>query len=850
LCRDAYRTVWLLGHPGQAAQAGVSAETDTDGDGIPDIDETFDYVIVCENDSDQLQMGKELEPQEGFPEAEIPPTDPMVRELKTKLKDMHLRIHGFPSATWDKYFIQITAEEDILLYWATNMKLPMRLTTRASIIDDEILDLQRLPEEEKTQQKTKDRLEQLKKDRAEATKVRSHAEFGGMVPFRVEKKDEFRKSRNKHFQSSFFCSGERQRIIRFMIENEHDGLDLSESTVHKDPDDEGGGVKQMFSNPAFKDSVDEPSSPGGELPLSRYKMIDAIIADEKQSRGSEEVAAQNSADDEPEEVWNEEKRRTQLERMDDIEVRRLCRIWLCIDDYFPLHDDYELDFLLRNWAKRNVLAEALSNFDWQTLGLFGLIDSLTEQPIEEIRDYFGEQIALYFAFIQTYTRSLIWPTMIGVVTMIGHFQNGVEGNQLTIIYSILVSFWSVFFLSTWKRRQSELMFLWGTESYEASETPREEFIQFARDPSKAGIEFKKSEITGKMEAVETTPWMKYFRVAGSVCVIFVFIVLVYATVMFAMWVKLDPDFKYATHLGSIISAGSIVVFGKVYEQVAVVLTNVENHRTQTQYEDAQITKSFLFQAFNNFFVLFFIAFFKQGEIDSVGLIPVEARNSTCVPKLISCDVSELHTDVAERCINGELQVPSCMSELQTQLLIVFCLKQVLLGSLEILIPFCKARARSKLNEVRIKELASMKNLNDMHASSVGMEQKMEPYGTVFGDYNELAIQFGYSTLFAVALPVAPLLAMINNCAEMRTDAYKLCKVHRRPEYATRQDIGSWQTVLETIAVMSVMTNAMLTGFVGSQTAAILGEEQVRKRLFWSTSMYKNDHFTKTGSGQT
>ena len=44
-------------------------------------------------------------------------------------------------------------------------------------------------------------------------------------------------------------------------------------------------------------------------------------------------------------------------------------------------------------------------------------------------------------------------------------------------------------------------------------------------------------------------------------------------------------------------------------------------------------------------------------------------------------------------------------------------------------------------------------------------------------------------------------------------------------YATRQDIGSWQTVYESIAIMAVMTNAMLTGFVGSQTAAWLGEDR-------------------------
>lgn len=31
-------------------QAGVTSDVDTDGDGIPDIMETFDWVIVCPND--------------------------------------------------------------------------------------------------------------------------------------------------------------------------------------------------------------------------------------------------------------------------------------------------------------------------------------------------------------------------------------------------------------------------------------------------------------------------------------------------------------------------------------------------------------------------------------------------------------------------------------------------------------------------------------------------------------------------------------------------------------------------------------------------------------------------------
>lgn len=78
----------------------------------------------------------------------------------------------------------------------------------------------------------------------------------------------------------------------------------------------------------------------------------------------------------------------------------------------------------------------------------------------------------------------------------------------------------------------------------------------ARDPNYTGMEFKMSDVTGKMEAVEKQPWLKYLRIGGSVCVILVFIVLVYITVMFAMWVKLDPDSKSASQIGSLIVSSS------------------------------------------------------------------------------------------------------------------------------------------------------------------------------------------------------------------------------------------------------------------------------------------------------
>lgn len=42
-----------------------------------------------------------------------------------------------------------------------------------------------------------------------------------------------------------------------------------------------------------------------------------------------------------------------------------------------------------------------------------------EEPIEEVRDYFGDQIAMYFAFLSFYTRWLSYPAIVGLAFQVG-----------------------------------------------------------------------------------------------------------------------------------------------------------------------------------------------------------------------------------------------------------------------------------------------------------------------------------------------------------------------------------------------------------------------------------------------
>jgi len=86
------------------------------------------------------------------------------------------------------------------------------------------------------------------------------------------------------------------------------------------------------------------------------------------------------------------------------------------------------------------------------------------------------------------------------------------------------------------------------------------------------------------------------------------------------------------------------------------------------------------------------------------------------------------------------------------------------------------------------------------------------YEGTFGDFLEMAIQFGYVTLFVAAFPLAPFLAFVNNVLEVRVDSFKVCHLSRRTHNMGAQDIGSWQGAFYFLATASVLSNAAVIFF--------------------------------------
>jgi anoctamin-10 len=79
---------------------------------------------------------------------------------------------------------------------------------------------------------------------------------------------------------------------------------------------------------------------------------------------------------------------------------------------------------------------------------------LDVKDMTEIKDRFGEKIAFYFAFLQSYFVFLTFPALFG-------FCSWVLLGQFSPIYAIINGLWGIFFIEYWKKQQSDLAVQWG-----------------------------------------------------------------------------------------------------------------------------------------------------------------------------------------------------------------------------------------------------------------------------------------------------------------------------------------------------------------------------------------------------
>nr|KAJ3413984.1 Anoctamin-7 [Polyrhizophydium stewartii] len=487
-------------------------------------------------------------------------------------------------------------------------------------------------------------------------------------------------------------------------------------------------------------------------------------------------------------------------------------------------------------TERNLRAEIYQgwreSFSWRKV--------FSYLPVSELREYYGERVGFYFAWLGYYT---IWCQSAAIIGLVAfayglyrglsissadtHSPDGLDtasewhirgilmmDNEAAPIYAFLMSVWAVLLLEFWKRQTESVAFLWDVSDYRRRERIRPQWR-----PS--GV--RKSPITGKDENFESARSKWLTRFVTSTLIGFSILLIL------GMIAGLIAFKDYFTELGSsekaiagtsrkqrilnvvysnlssfsvsIFAVIQILVIDPIYMVIAHYLNDWDNYRTVSEYEDNLIIKGFLLSFLSNFALIIHTAVLKAVmrvslEVNNVTILDFGRWDSNC------------------EIISSKFGMTNCMSDLIIQVATMFVFRQFLLQALDVMWPLVSSRYRDIMSLNFDFDFAAddSKNL-PQYVRDSKLAELTE--GSYTDDFSSKVIQFGFLTMFSAAFPLAPVFAYINNLVEMRVDVWKYLAIYQRPFARRASSIGQWETIMKSIVAMGVLFNALIIAFASS-----------------------------------
>lgn len=400
------------------------------------------------------------------------------------------------------------------------------------------------------------------------------------------------------------------------------------------------------------------------------------------------------------------------------------------------------------------------------------------EVVDKIRDYYGNKIALYFAWMNHFTIWLVVPACFGVLLHVYNRsnENTMDTSMVAPLFSVFMIVWGALFVQFWKRKCAVLCCKWGNVCHLQMDHPRSDFQG----------ELRLNVVNNRQERYFAHRYrcIRYLEsmLVTTILLAVAFVVMIISLnfqgyihkntilgemIVFPMVQQFslpgcifdqqgNGPFPYVLpFIPTIVHSLTILLLNTIYRDIATKLTNWENHKFDQDYENALILKRFIFEAFDCYIALFYLAF--------------------------------LQTD--------------------------FQLVQLELQSLYMVDSIRRVFTESILPLLFYKYTTKSMTKHDAH--TIHQESLLEPYEQ-FDDFMEMIIQFGYIVLFAAAFPLASIFSIFCNLIEVKSDLFKLTYVTQRPIVQRQDDIGIWLSILSTLVWLSVLTNVFLFGFTSEQ----------------------------------
>lgn len=450
--------------------------------------------------------------------------------------------------------------------------------------------------------------------------------------------------------------------------------------------------------------------------------------------------------------------------------------WENVTSIFPLHNPVANRALLAHLSTRVFLD--LSDLD-------------------QIRNLWGAKVAFYFAFIQTYFRSLAFPCAAGLFAW-------AFLPKYSLGFALLIGVWCTVFLEYWKIKQADLAIRWDVRGVTSLKLDRPQFH----------YEKEVVDSAGRVQRVFPR-WKRIVRQLVVIPFVLVSTIILGALITCVFFIETfigeayeGPYKLYLEYLPTILLAVFLPYVTSFLESIATILTEYENHRTEDHHEMSLTQKIFVLNSITNYLPILLTAFvyvpfgdkvlqLLQGIMDALlGIHSIKKRE-------FHADPNRLRNEVIALTVTG--QVSGAIEELA--------------------LPWLKEQLQEWWRD---RQASRAQNHGDARAISLPEDpmesrflrrtrrQALRASYNVQEDIAEMVIQFGYLALFSPVWPLVPIGFFINNWFELRSDFLKICVEHQRPTPNRSDGIGPWVASLESLTWLGSVSSAAIVHLFGTQ----------------------------------
>ncbi|CAD8055651.1 unnamed protein product [Paramecium sonneborni] len=452
--------------------------------------------------------------------------------------------------------------------------------------------------------------------------------------------------------------------------------------------------------------------------------------------------------------------------LNDLISKKVVSQFFCVNDHYELFGHLSIsqnDFMLEDDFYRKKMYHL--EFEWS----FN-IQKPWSAPVVLICDYYGQKIGLYFYYQTYYTKMLLKIAFIALGCNL--VQWVIEDDKSDLHYLLRISFafvqiqWTNLFVVIWQKKQVIFNLQFGQSGKDEIQVQRSNFVGKSR----------RSVENDQMNNVGVDEFELYSRMILATLILILLIIfycgigigLYVLTITLKLKMQEDKTVRDTTFEVMVTATINIIIIqflDRVYDIIAIRLTDFENQKTVKDYEESFVTKKY---------ILYFISY--------VG------------PLIIIAFLNEQ--------FNLYCKETNCQEHIQyhfaTLIIWVFFFKTVKIFQLIInvkKIPIFKY----KFDEISISKYIQEQSNRKSYAIS------QERYGTL-EDYMEIFLQNTLLSIFGYSFPFSFFLLWVQNIAQMQADKAKFIYFLQRPWPQNNSSLGVWNKILELINYVCILTN--------------------------------------------